>query len=73
MSNVIFKIIGKPTYNDPDAEHRMIDLGTFEVNEIPRIGETVYYEDKEPGYFTVKNVCHRIEPKDALEIWMEAE
>ncbi len=58
MSNVIFKILGNPAYNDPDAEFKMTDLGTFEVNVVPRIGEIVYFEDKHPGIFTVKNVCH---------------
>jgi hypothetical protein len=58
---------------DPDAQFRMTDLGTFEVDVIPRIGETVFFEDKDPGFFTVTNVCHMIEPKDTLEIWMKVE
>lgn len=73
MNNVIFKILGKPAYNDPNGDFKMTDLGAFEVNVIPRIGETVYFEDIEPGYFTVKNVCHWISPKDTTEIWMEAD
>jgi hypothetical protein len=58
-------------FGENNYDFRNYSLGSFEVEIVPRIGETVYYEvdnDDGPGFYNVKFVYHHIEPKSPTKI-----
>jgi len=54
-----------------NLDHR--SLGVFDLEDIPKIGECIFFEkdtDEDPRWHTVKMVIHNIEPKKPMELWM---
>jgi hypothetical protein len=68
---VEFILLEREEVRENTYEFTQYSLGLFEIDIIPRIGETVYYEEDgsdRPGFYNVKFVYHHIEPKCPTEI-----
>jgi hypothetical protein len=71
MIQIELILLNKVTNDANPDDYDFVDqlLGTFKVEAVPRIGETVFYEvDEEPGYFYVKDIQHHIAPVAPIRV-----
>jgi hypothetical protein len=70
MSEVEIIIIRRVRIREGDYDFAQRSLGLFNLESIPRMGETVFYENEElnTGTFYVKHIFHHIEPESPVQI-----